>query len=279
MEGVALSSLTLPLALLSLAACSTAALPISQFEEEEPPPSSTGPALDAGGLGPPRDAALPPRDAAFAPPDATLPPRDASIVVPPPPLDASLPPIRIDAGRPRPPDAGPPPPPDPVPLACAVRNPPSCTPTLSRCGLGASAACAYPDPANPEGLLLRTCTQTAPDLITTHVTSVPCRRSCFEEIPASFEELQNQDCARRPTLDCRAFPSDQIAVDRTLEEAAQACGLTEHHLGLIFTANGCGRALFARELKDPAIRCIGKRINAVRFSCNPLCAIANSDEE
>ena len=272
MEGVALSSLTLPLALLSLAACSTAALPISQFEEaEEPPPSSTGPAVDAGGMGPPRDGGLPARD--------------ASMVLPPL-IDATVQNIPRDAGRPRPPDARLPTPPDAglptppdmvLPSACAVRNPPSCTPILTRCVPVASATCAYPDPADREGLLLRTCTPSGPDSITS-VTPVPCRRSCFAEIPSSFEELKHEDCARRGVVDCTTFPTDQIAVDRTLEDAAQACGLTEHHLGLIFTANGCGRALFAREIKDPAIRCIAKRINEVRFSCKPLCAIANSDE-
>jgi hypothetical protein len=129
----------------------------------------------------------------------------------------------------------------------------------------------------PRELLLRTCARS--NAVTSPVsTFVQCQRSCFDEIPRSFEELQHSDCAQRRVFNCNDAPTDQLAVDSVLARAAQRCGLMEHHLGLIFTPEGCARALFSLEVKDPALRCIAKHLAEVRFSCSPLCAIANSDE-
>jgi hypothetical protein len=275
MGAVASSSRALPFVLLSFTACSTAALPVSQFDDEDvdeaPTPQDAGRPLDAALLPPVRDAALPPS-------------RDSSVIFPPTP-DAG--PIRVpDAGPPRPLDAAVFVPPDMnvmrVPDAgtssCVIHNPAGCPATASACNPGTPEQCAYPNPMQPGALILRTCAKSA--AVTAPIlTSVQCQRSCFDEIPRSFEELQHDDCQRRPLFDCATAPTDQLAVDGALKIAAQGCGLSEYHLGLIFTANGCARALFSLEVKDPALRCIAKQLASVRFTCSPLCAIANSDEK
>lgn len=244
---------------LSSFGCSTAALPVSQFDDEEDEQP-----VDASRPLPVADAALPPLGF-----EAGLPsgPRDAS---PPPPAD-------WDAGRPIPPslfDSGIPWPGD-TSASCKVHNPPGCPVSQAQgCNTGQPEHCLYPQPA-PRLFVHRTCTGSgaAPAIL----TRVQCPHDCAREIPSSFETLDTSDCARRPVSACESFPSDQLAVDLALETAALGCGLKTHHLALIFDTQGCARAIFGREIRDPAIRCIGKQLNSVRFSCAPACAIANSD--
>jgi hypothetical protein len=145
---------------------------------------------------------------------------------------------------------------------------------MQLCRPGEPERCLYPEPSPgsfSERVCLRGNAQPFPS-----VTSVQCPRDCYK-IPSSFESLDTSDCAQRPIVRCDSFPSDQRAVDIALEAAAISCGLKPFHLGLIFNAQGCARALFGREIRDPAIRCIGKIINSQRFSCAPVCAMASSD--
>lgn len=282
MAAVRPALLTLSLAsFASLAslACSTAPLSVSPFDDDE---DVTG--VDAARPLPQPDAARP-----FPTPDAAM---------PAPRLDASAPPSLLDAGRPLPPrDAGSPPTMDAQPprgefdaaslwptgqdaaVTCAIHNQAACPvafDTRSPCNGIDAPYCAYPEPA-PNTYLLRSCTGDGPGRLNLSVTRVQCPHDCFREIPSSFEGLNTSDCASRPVVRCDSFPTNQLAVDLSLQSAALACGLKTHHLGLMFDEQGCARALFGREIRDPAIRCIGKILNGQRFSCAPQCAVANSD--
>lgn len=272
--------------LVGLSACSTALSPISEWEDGEDP-FVDNPTPDTG-LAPPRNDAglpdagrLPVSDATVLPPlpeagltdasirrDAAV--RDAALVLDTGVRDATVrdasPPdaaVTVDAGN-----------------VCAIRNAPDCPRNemqAARCPTNtALRMCAYPTD-NPRELSVYTCTSAPPDLYKWPAyMRVPCQRNCFGELPSAFEELVYDDCKSRPVLPCDSLVTNQLAVDFLLTQVATSCGMSTFHLGLIFSAEGCPRAIFGQEITDPAIKCIAKRLSGIRFGCTPLCAIAKT---
>lgn len=274
-----------------LCACSTALSPISEWEDEDPDVEESGtdssvvlPGIDAGrpfdgGMQPRLDSSFPPlpeagpfdsgirRDAAV---------RDAAVLVDSSTFDSAV----RDAGLPRGAgifadatvDAA---------ATCAIRNVGMCpgneadakscpTDTLLR-------MCAYPVPGNPRELSVYTC---APPILPVGTfpppyTRVQCPRNCFAELPSAFEELNYANCKSRTQVPCDLV-TDQLSVDLVLEQFARQCGMKSYHLGLIFSAEGCARAIFGQEITDPAIKCVAQSLSRVRFGCTPLCAIAKT---
>lgn len=266
MRAVRLAPLALLLALVA-SGCSTAASPISSFDDEDEPETA-----DARVSVPRSDAAMPPLsvDAGLPPKPPTPDRRDAGPAL----LDAGptmKPPITpVDAGSIFPPfgDAA---------ASCSLHNAPGCALAanpMQPCRPEEPERCLSPAGATGEWFE-RTCQRNSGQMFPI-VTSVQCPHDCYK-IPSSFEGLDTSDCAQRPLVHCDSFPSDQRAVDLALEVTAASCGLKPFHLGLIFDAQGCARALFGLEIRDPAIRCIAKLINGHRFTCTPACAMASSD--
>ena len=167
-------------------------------------------------------------------------------------------------------------------LPCEVHDSPDCPAALPRAGspcvgLG-PAQCAYADEDSRDAVLVATCGPDVHGRLTWSHSTAACRHLCFGEIPASFEEINSNDCSTRDVSPCdRGFVTDQQAVDSTLARLAEECGMTEYHLGLILSRDGCARALFSSEIDQPEIKCIGRRLHTLRFGCAPTCVLATSD--
>lgn len=271
-----------------LCACSTALYPVSEWEDEDPSVEESS--TDGGVVFPPNDAGRP-IDATVRPPvDSSFPPlpdagatdsgirrdasvRDAAVLVDGSardgavPRDASilLPDASVDAAA-----------------ACVPRNVGMCpaSETAAKdCSSGALRMCAYPVPGSPRELSVYTC---IPPFLPAGsfpppYTRVQCPRNCFADLPtAAFEELNVADCRSRALLPCDLAVTDQLAVDLALDQFARECGMKTYHVGLIFSPEGCARALFSQQFTDPAIKCIAKRLGQVRFGCTPTCAVAKT---
>lgn len=246
----------------AVSGCSTALLPGALLDEDAMAERPGHTALDANV----RDdaAAARGRDAA-AGPDAAV--REAAL-----PDAASESPVHDAAAGSG--DAG--------TFACKTYSSPGCPgsmPSLgSRCA-ALGSQCAYPADDQPDWVLVARCVAgNGGQPLWEHGTAA-CRHACLGDVPTAFEELTTEDCAKREVLSCdQGAITDQEGADRALASFAEACGLVEYHLGMIMSADGCARALFAREINDhPEIRCVGRHLHAVRFGCAPTCVVANRD--
>jgi hypothetical protein len=293
--GAVTAKLTLLLVLaLGLCACSTSLSPISEWEDEDPyveesngeggiipvPPFGDGGQLvDAGR---PIDAAVRPTSDSSFPPlpeagptdsgirrDAAV--RDAAV------LDGSV----RDAGFLR--DAS-------ILLDSAVDAAAACvTRSLGSCPANESLAkdcsstllrmCAYPVPGSPRELSVYTCAPAglpAGIPIPPPYTRVQCPRNCFSDLPTPFEELNTANCQSRTLLPCELLVTDQLAVDLTLEQYARECGMMSYHLGMIFSPDGCARAIFSPDITNPAVKCVAQRLSKIRFGCTTTCGVARA---